>query len=132
MNCACGFPCARRTSWTHENPGRKFIACKFYNHETGQRGCNTFEWLDIAEPTGWQRDVINMLLAEKHRLAADNYILNSRIGCVELERNRLAQDLGNSRRMPMEEVEIRKGGSNVMLYVVVSAFVSFIVARMLG
>ncbi|KAL2923283.1 1 4-alpha-glucan branching enzyme GlgB [Bienertia sinuspersici] len=93
LNCGSGFPCATRTSWTHDNPGRKFIACKFYNHETGQRGCNTFDWVDVDEPTNWQRDVINMLLAEKQRIATDNHILRSRLVCAENEKSRLSKEM---------------------------------------
>ncbi|XP_056686361.1 uncharacterized protein [Spinacia oleracea] len=62
--CACGFPVVQRTSWTHENPGRKFKGCKFYNFETGQRDCNAFDWVD-EYILGWQKDVTNHLLWEK-------------------------------------------------------------------
>ncbi|KAL2928254.1 DNA topoisomerase 3-alpha [Bienertia sinuspersici] len=71
--CDCGELVAKRTSWTYENLGKKFIACKFFNHETGERGCNTFQWVD-EEPSEWKRDVINVFVAEKHRLATDNNI----------------------------------------------------------
>ncbi|KAL2929607.1 Ras-related protein RABH1e [Bienertia sinuspersici] len=75
MKCGCGIPVARRTSWTHKNHRRKFVACIFYNAEIGQSDCNTFEWLD-DDIFDWQRDVINVLIAEKHILATDNSILN--------------------------------------------------------
>uniref|UniRef100_A0A803N658 Uncharacterized protein n=1 Tax=Chenopodium quinoa TaxID=63459 RepID=A0A803N658_CHEQI len=65
--CGCGFPVARRTSWTHENPQRKFVACKFFNHETGQR--------------------------EKHWLSTDLSILKTRLACTEHEKGRLASEL---------------------------------------
>ncbi|KAL2932065.1 DNA topoisomerase 3-alpha [Bienertia sinuspersici] len=91
-NCACGLPVARRTSWTSDNLGRKFVACKFYNHETRQRGCNTFEWID-EDILDWQRDVVNMLVAEKHRFPTDSNILKSRLVCETYEKDRLAAEL---------------------------------------
>lgn len=62
QKCRCGISVGVRTSWTHENPGRKFKACKFYNFETGHRGCNYFEWVD-EDILDWQRDVTNNLVA---------------------------------------------------------------------
>lgn len=134
VNCLCGLPCARRTSWTHDNPGRKFLACKFYNPETGQRGCHVFDWVDVEEPTGWQRDVINTLVAEKHRLSTDNHILKSRLVCNENEKNRLAQELEKIQGMDMKNkgVEMPNYQFNVLFFVVVSVVVSFIVVKLFG
>ncbi|XP_074303774.1 uncharacterized protein LOC141638266 [Silene latifolia] len=66
-NCWCGIPAAVKTSWTFQNPGRKFIACKFYNPETDMRGCRFFNWID-EDMTYWQRSVINDLLKEQKSL----------------------------------------------------------------
>ncbi|CAH9102668.1 unnamed protein product [Cuscuta epithymum] len=39
-NCLCGMPIKMMTSWTDENPGRRFVACS-------RRGCcSNFEWVD--------------------------------------------------------------------------------------
>ncbi|KAL2895021.1 hypothetical protein RDABS01_010930 [Bienertia sinuspersici] len=108
MKCGCGIPVARRTSWTHENPGRKFVACKFYNAETGQRGCNTFEWLD-EDIVDWKRDVTNVLIVEKHRLATDNSILKSRIVFAEHENKRLVEEVEKLKQK-------RKGSNPLMLF----------------
>ncbi|WCJ24681.1 hypothetical protein M5689_006621 [Euphorbia peplus] len=41
--CDCGFEAAVRTSWTNENPGRRFYNCR----NNGNRiRCNYFEWID--------------------------------------------------------------------------------------
>ncbi|XP_048491430.1 uncharacterized protein LOC125492758 [Beta vulgaris subsp. vulgaris] len=135
VNCACGFPRTTRTSWTHDNPGRKFKACKFYNHETGHRGCNTFDWVDVEEPTNWQRDVINMLVAEKHRVATDNHILKSRLVCVEHQKNRLEQELENINRKPLKRKEIvnKSLGFNAVCFcVIVSVVISVIVVKVMN
>lgn len=75
-----------------------------------------------------------MLVAEKHRLAMDNHILRSRLVCIEHEKNRFVQDLEKVQRklVKVKQVEIRKGGYNYALCVVVSAVISFIVVKLLS
>ncbi|XP_048493206.1 uncharacterized protein LOC125493740 [Beta vulgaris subsp. vulgaris] len=102
--CKCGFEVAVRTSWTNENPGRKFIACKLYNHDTGHRGCQFFEWLD-EDPLEWQRDVINTLIAEKHRFATDLSLLRGRVALIEHEKKRLTNEMERMKK----KTEKRKG-----------------------
>ncbi|KAK9756584.1 hypothetical protein RND81_01G107700 [Saponaria officinalis] len=63
MNCNCGIPATIKTSWTFQNPSRKFATCKFYNLESEMRGCSFFEWVD-EDMTEWQRKLINQLLNE--------------------------------------------------------------------
>ncbi|KAL2938979.1 Heat shock factor protein 1 [Bienertia sinuspersici] len=130
MNCGCGIPVARRTSWTHENPGRKFVACKFYNAETGQRGCNKFEWLD-EDIVDWQRDVTNVLIDEKHRLATDNSILKSRIVFAEHENKRLVEEVEKlkqkKKRQQPTDVVLNKDKPGVSI-IVVSVIVSVIIS----
>ncbi|KAK9664300.1 hypothetical protein RND81_14G031800 [Saponaria officinalis] len=63
LKCNCGFPVAFQTSWTFQNPGRRFVACKFYHADTGMRGCTYFKWLD-EDMTEWQRQLINQLSSE--------------------------------------------------------------------
>ncbi|XP_010667071.1 uncharacterized protein LOC104884170 [Beta vulgaris subsp. vulgaris] len=64
VKCSCGVPIAKVRSWTKDNPGRWFLACKFYHPETGHRGCKFFRWVN-DEMTEWQRIVINDLVDEK-------------------------------------------------------------------
>ncbi|KAL2895356.1 hypothetical protein RDABS01_011265 [Bienertia sinuspersici] len=140
MKCRCGIPCATRTSWTHENPGRKFVACKFFNHETGQRGCNTFYWVD-EEQTYWQRDVINVLVAEKHRVATDLSIVKARFTCLEHEKKRLTEELDKIERKPLRarEAVMEKGSAPkqggfkiIVICVVISVFFNFMFMKMFG
>ncbi|KAK9756177.1 hypothetical protein RND81_01G079000 [Saponaria officinalis] len=65
--CKCNVHLALLTSWTSDNPGRRFLTCKF-------RFCKYFIWVD-EDQSEWQRDVINQLLLEKKLLKADNDIL---------------------------------------------------------
>ncbi|KAK9704904.1 hypothetical protein RND81_07G019000 [Saponaria officinalis] len=48
--------------------GRKFITCKFYNRDSGMRGCGFFIWVEEDYMTGWQRNIINDLLTENRSL----------------------------------------------------------------
>ena len=118
MNCGRGFPCAKRHSWTHENPGRRFEACKKYDHDTGERGCNTFKWLD-EDQTEWQREVINTLLSERHRRATELTIIKGRLACVEDHKN-LARGM-QSGSVPLHQLGI---------CVVVSVIVSVVLMKM--
>ncbi|KAK9755367.1 hypothetical protein RND81_01G020100 [Saponaria officinalis] len=63
LKCNCGIPVAFRTSWTFQNPGRRFVACKFYNPDTEICGCRFFKWLD-EDMEELQRQLINQLSNE--------------------------------------------------------------------
>ncbi|CAH9067921.1 unnamed protein product [Cuscuta europaea] len=41
--CACGIPLKMLTSWTDDNPGRRFLTCSTLK---GNGGCKMFEWVD--------------------------------------------------------------------------------------
>ncbi|XP_021742715.1 uncharacterized protein LOC110708797 [Chenopodium quinoa] len=92
--CNCGLPLAKLTSWTNENPGRKFLACKFYDPKTETRGCKAFEWVDNEDGTDWQRVVINQLLLDKKLMKGE---INS------LKRD--VDDLTGQRRCLLNEVD---------------------------
>lgn len=95
IKCDCGLQAAVRSSWTHENPVRKFIACKLYNHDT--RGCEFFDWVS-DDPLEWQRDITNTLVAEKHILATDLSLLRGRVALIEHEKKRLTDELQKMKR----------------------------------
>ncbi|WCJ18266.1 hypothetical protein M5689_000634 [Euphorbia peplus] len=42
--CDCGFEAAVRTSWTNDNPGRRFYNCRNKGNRHGS--CNYFLWID--------------------------------------------------------------------------------------
>ncbi|KAK9664720.1 hypothetical protein RND81_14G063400 [Saponaria officinalis] len=70
MHCRCGIPCANRTSWIFQNPGRKYVTYKFYKLDSNMRGCGFFMWVD-GEMTEWQRTIINNLLNENRSLKSE-------------------------------------------------------------
>ncbi|XP_021715799.1 uncharacterized protein LOC110683713 [Chenopodium quinoa] len=94
--CNCGLPLARLTSWTRENPGRKFKACKFWDPNTETRGCKCFEWVDL-EQTEWQREVIN-------NLTLDKKLMKSEMNSLQRE----VDDLVGQRRCLLNEVDTLK------------------------
>ncbi|WCJ21193.1 hypothetical protein M5689_003366 [Euphorbia peplus] len=42
--CDCGFEAVVRTSWTNDNPGKRFYNCR--NRGNQQCSCNYFLWID--------------------------------------------------------------------------------------
>ncbi|KAK9036923.1 hypothetical protein V6N11_021846 [Hibiscus sabdariffa] len=45
LMCRCGFPAQLRTSWSNDNPGRRFFGCK--NHgSVVHHACRFFSWFD--------------------------------------------------------------------------------------
>ncbi|KAK9683223.1 hypothetical protein RND81_10G124600 [Saponaria officinalis] len=67
LKCHCGIRAAIKTAWTVNNPGRRFVSCKFYNPKTSMRGCRFFKWVD-EDNTEWQRKLVNEMLNENMRL----------------------------------------------------------------
>ena len=72
--CFCGVPCAKRVSWTRENPGRRFIACKNYDPNSKWRRCKKFKWID-ENVVDWQKEVALKLIDEKDKLIMEAKIM---------------------------------------------------------
>ncbi|KAJ9565630.1 hypothetical protein OSB04_001596 [Centaurea solstitialis] len=53
--CLCGDRLVVKTSWTHLNPGRRFLSCRNYgtSHE-----CKKFKWLDAELPNQYYKDML--------------------------------------------------------------------------
>ncbi|GJR18664.1 DNA-(apurinic or apyrimidinic site) lyase 2 [Tanacetum coccineum] len=49
--CGCGELARCRTSWTQNNPARRFLGCPNYMDPT--RNCNFFRWVDVELPNRW-------------------------------------------------------------------------------
>ncbi|CAA0827603.1 Unknown protein [Striga hermonthica] len=75
--CHCGKRAQVRTSWTQENPGRRFNGCKDWN----RGGCTFFFWADPPIPNR-ASEIISTLHTE-------NEILESELKSLEKERKRL-------------------------------------------
>ncbi|KAL8511835.1 hypothetical protein ACS0TY_018317 [Phlomoides rotata] len=60
--CFCGIQTRIRTSWTDNNPGRRFHGCKDWNRVGG--GCGFFKWYG-TEMSPRAKYVILSLLKEK-------------------------------------------------------------------
>ena len=76
--CYCGMRIAIMRSWTPKNPGRRFMACKLYDIESGRRGCSFFKWIDVDQVV-WQRVTINELVEAKKELRNKVNMLRSRL-----------------------------------------------------
>ena len=49
MEYYCGYDVFVQRGWTHQNPGRRFVACPDYDAHSNIRSCNFFS-------LGWQRN----------------------------------------------------------------------------
>ncbi|XP_021713547.1 uncharacterized protein LOC110704855 [Chenopodium quinoa] len=135
--CQCGVPFARLTSWTRENPGRKFRSCKFYDPVTESRGCKSFEWIDQPDGTSWQTEVINNLLLDKKLMKGEHADLKREVDdfcgqrrCLlnEIDSLKLkCKALSSDRKKMTQEVEGRKTSSmNLFVVFVVICFVGLV------
>lgn len=64
--CYCGYPVVEKTSWTNENPGRRFFGCALWDNES-DLSCKFFRWKD-PEVSQRTKEVILGLLARKKML----------------------------------------------------------------
>ncbi|KAK6137420.1 hypothetical protein DH2020_028843 [Rehmannia glutinosa] len=97
--CHCASKVVLKTSWTNNNPGRRFWACP--NYEKGSN-CGFFEWLD-DEVCSRAKQIIPGLLAKlnkrddemtqmqikESKLEADLVMASSRLEIMKQEMNEL-------------------------------------------
>ncbi|XP_021856971.2 uncharacterized protein [Spinacia oleracea] len=118
QKCYCGLPVARLTSWTRDNPGRKFIACQRYDPVTETRGCKKFEWLDEEDCVDWQRNVTNALLLDKKLLKVEVNALKSEVDDLSGQRRCLLNESDNLKlkcKALMSEVnKLKEGNHNTL------------------
>ena len=53
--CKCHLPLMKLTSWTKENPGRRFLVCP-NRYKTGIKKCKFQDWLDSELDNDWYMD----------------------------------------------------------------------------
>ncbi|XP_021768549.1 uncharacterized protein At4g04775-like [Chenopodium quinoa] len=121
--CNCGIPPKLETSWTTKNPGRRFLACKFYDAASGRRGCKFFKWID-EEILEWQRVVTNQLVLDKKLMKNEIALLKQQVcllqdqkARVEIEKERLNKKCKTlSTAMKKAKAGDRDGISGVILW----------------
>ncbi|XP_074264819.1 uncharacterized protein LOC141587268 [Silene latifolia] len=130
--CYCGNPTAIATSWTTNNPGRRFQACATYNPVSKVRGCKFFQWIDL-NPTNWQRDVANEILFQKNRLKSEVRMLNCEVQSLQEERKMMKMELDNlkSEVKKMDEKNGRNGRHGICKAVIVTAILLLVVWKLL-
>ncbi|XP_057545803.1 uncharacterized protein LOC130824824 [Amaranthus tricolor] len=89
--CYCGMKIAMMRSWTPKNLGRRFMACKLYDIESGRRGCSFFRWID-ADQVEWQRVTIIVLVEANKELRNEVNVLRSRLSRSEYEKSCLVAE----------------------------------------
>ena len=123
---------ARLTSWTRENPGRKFRLCKFYDPVTETRVCKAFNWVDQPDGTPWQTKVINNLLLDKKLMKGEINDLKREVDDVSGQRRCLLNEIDclkvkcktlNSDRKKMSKEVHGRDGTSMSVHVVISVVV---------
>ncbi|XP_074282834.1 uncharacterized protein LOC141607382 [Silene latifolia] len=89
IKCACGVPVVLLRSWTHDNPGRRFLRCKFSNPDSS-RGCGYFSWYEEVQQK-WQKNTINQLILEKKVLHGDLVMNKSEVAHLKEQNNKLKE-----------------------------------------
>ncbi|KAL5190474.1 hypothetical protein HKD37_04G009908 [Glycine soja] len=81
--CLCNIEAPLVTSWTEENPGRRFYGCGLYK-DTGRKRCNFFQWHD---PIGnnRQKKIIVGLMKEVDELKLREKGLQTRISEMKMK-----------------------------------------------
>ncbi|KAL7124209.1 hypothetical protein ABFS83_14G033100 [Erythranthe nasuta] len=118
INCKCGFRLPVITSWTPDNPGRRYQACPNYGKSTY---CGVFKWLD-PEICGRSKMIIPGLLRRVNKLEAElacfkekEEILNQvegEVACYkekEEKLNKLEGELAKERRIIQKRAKKLEG-----------------------
>ncbi|KAL2485827.1 GRF zinc finger containing protein [Abeliophyllum distichum] len=101
--CYCGVHCVLKTSWTDENPGRRFLGCPNFR-EGG--GCNYFDWIDPPIPNRKKSTFLSLLRRNEssevrlHRIEnkwefveGEMQMLRADVDRLEVERQSLEENL---------------------------------------
>ncbi|KAH6801338.1 hypothetical protein C2S52_001802 [Perilla frutescens var. hirtella] len=102
--CKCGVTEVIWTSWTKENPGRRFYGCRNYRPSKGvipKVGCNHFKWCD-EEMGDRVKEVINTLKTENAALLKENRNLAKQCESVLVAENAV-QTIANSEMLIMKK-----------------------------
>ncbi|XP_021750442.1 uncharacterized protein At4g04775-like [Chenopodium quinoa] len=89
--CNCGISPKLETSWTTKNPGRRFLACKFYDAASGRRGCKFFKWFD-EDILEWQRVVTNQLVLDKKLMQNEIGLLKQQVCMLQDQKARVESE----------------------------------------
>ncbi|XP_062150541.1 uncharacterized protein LOC133859225 [Alnus glutinosa] len=100
--CYCDLPAPLKTSWTTNNPGRRFWGCATYNSRT-KSACKFFKWKD--NPTCARgKEVLKEIMKKVNELEDENGNLLAKM-----------KDLENERDSCMERVrQLQKGDDKRM------------------
>ncbi|KAL6494493.1 hypothetical protein OROGR_031293 [Orobanche gracilis] len=69
--CDCGVRSPILTSWTDDNPGRKFFGCGFYE-VYGKKCCGFFQWYDDEDFLAAKDKVIARLVKKNEEMNENN------------------------------------------------------------
>ncbi|CAL9224882.1 unnamed protein product [Arabidopsis halleri] len=68
--CRCGLPAKIVTSWTDNNPGRRFFGCPLFKKG---RHCDYFDWFDEGVVDGWPKEA---LIRDRDKIREKDKVIN--------------------------------------------------------
>ncbi|PWA95024.1 hypothetical protein CTI12_AA054730 [Artemisia annua] len=74
--CGCGELARCRTSWTENNPARRFLGCPNFMDPT--TNCNFFQWVDAPLPNRWYQARMYELYLNRRNAQEQLLELNNR------------------------------------------------------
>ncbi|KAL2530730.1 uncharacterized protein Fot_23331 [Forsythia ovata] len=67
--CMCGKNATMRTSWTENNPSRRFLGCSFYGRPDA---CDYFKWVDPIVHLPYKSVINGLLRNANHKDSLEN------------------------------------------------------------
>ncbi|CAH8278910.1 unnamed protein product [Arabidopsis lyrata] len=94
--CRCGLSAKIVTSWTDNNPGRKFFGCRLFKKRRTDH-CNYFEWFDEGVVDGWPKEA---LIQARDEIIEKDKVINQLTTqlmelCLELEKHEVEISSGS-------------------------------------
>ena len=99
--CKCHLPLMKLTSWTEDNPCRRFVVCP-NRYKPGTKKCKYYDWLDPELDNDWYRGhmfEMDRLLNPSQRQELKNAISNQeKLVLLQDEIHHLKADLKKSEK----------------------------------
>ena len=118
--CKCHLPLKQHTSWTKENPCRRYLVCP-NRYKPGIKKCKFWDWVDPELDNDWYRDH----LFEMHRLLNPSQRQELQNAISNQEKLVLLQDEVNQLKTDLKKIEKKAyfWKSSVFVFVVLAWFV---------
>ncbi|GJT96912.1 zinc finger, GRF-type containing protein [Tanacetum coccineum] len=125
--CWCGLLATCRTSWTMDNPARRFLGCP--NYLDPNLNCNYFRWVDCELPNQWYQRRMYLLHSNVRTVQNDLRVAQNILRAAQ-DDLRAAQDNLRAAQDELVQVNAERGrvaffNKVLMLLVVAMVLIKF-------